>query len=53
MDTTDLVLIGRNEGARLVQALQAAQGQASQIIYVDSGSDDNSVQAARDMGATV
>ncbi|MEM7318762.1 MAG: glycosyltransferase family 2 protein [Pseudomonadota bacterium] len=53
MDITDLVLIGRNEGARLVQALQAAQGQASQIIYVDSGSDDNSVQAARDMGATV
>lgn len=49
----DLVLIGRNEGARLERALRSAQGQARRLVYVDSGSTDGSVAAARAAGATV
>jgi GT2 family glycosyltransferase len=47
------VLIGRNEGARLVAALAAAQGQVGRMVYVDSGSTDGSVEAARAAGAAV
>lgn len=49
----DLVLIGRNEGARLERALRSAQGQARRLVYVDSGSTDGSVAAARAAGARV
>ncbi|MCU9837677.1 glycosyltransferase [Ruegeria sp. WL0004] len=51
--TVDLILIGRNEGDRLIRALQAARGQAQRLIYVDSGSTDGSVAAARTAGAVV
>jgi GT2 family glycosyltransferase len=48
------VLIGRNEGDRLVRALYAVRVQnLYPIIYVDSGSTDGSVQAAEDAGATI
>jgi GT2 family glycosyltransferase len=47
------VLIGRNEGARLVAALQAALGQVGRMVYVDSGSADGSVEAAQAAGAAV
>src|SRR6056297_2264926 len=47
------VLIGRNEGARLVAALAAAAGQVGRIVYVDSGSTDGSVVEARAAGAVV
>lgn len=49
----DAIVIGRNEGARLLACLESLQGQVRQIIYVDSGSDDGSVQAAREAGASV
>ncbi|GLS85400.1 hypothetical protein GCM10010873_03730 [Cypionkella aquatica] len=49
----DAVVIGRNEGARLIQCLQSLQGRVRRLIYVDSGSGDGSVQAARDLGAEV
>lgn len=49
----DAVVIGRNEGARLVACLAALQGQVRRIVYVDSGSTDGSVAAARDAGARV
>ncbi|WP_323767599.1 glycosyltransferase [Antarctobacter sp.] len=49
----DVVLIGRNEGARLIAALASVQGQARQVVYVDSGSTDDSVTEARKSGATV
>ncbi|WP_417205752.1 glycosyltransferase [Antarctobacter sp.] len=49
----DVVLIGRNEGARLVAALDSVQGRARQVVYVDSGSTDDSVAAARKSGAMV
>lgn len=47
------VVIGRNEGARLIRCLDALKGQVSPIIYVDSGSTDGSVVAAEAAGATV
>ena len=49
----DVVLIGRNEGARLVRALEALKGTARQVVYVDSGSTDNSVTEAERRGARV
>lgn len=51
MTPVDVVLIGRNEGARLVAALASVQGQPRQIVYVDSGSTDDSLAEARKAGA--
>jgi len=45
------VVIGRNEGARLKACLAALQGEAERIVYVDSGSTDGSLEAARALGA--
>lgn len=53
MTPVDLVLIGRNEGARLVAGLASVAGAARRVVYVDSGSTDGSVAAARDAGAEV
>lgn len=47
------IVIGRNEGERLVRCLTSLQGKARPIIYVDSGSTDGSVAAAEDLGAEV
>ena len=47
----DAVVIGRNEGARLVACLQSLNGRVRRIVYVDSGSIDGSVAAARALGA--
>lgn len=51
--SVDVVLIGRNEGARLVAALDSVQGIARQVVYVDSGSTDDSVAQAEARGAKV
>ena len=51
--STAAVVIGRNEGARLIACLDALQGVAAQVIYVDSGSTDGSVEAAKARGAQV
>ncbi|WP_226624021.1 glycosyltransferase [Alloyangia pacifica] len=53
MTPVDVVLIGRNEGARLVAALASVVGQARQVVYVDSGSTDGSLAEARKAGAKV
>jgi GT2 family glycosyltransferase len=47
------VLIGRNEGERLVAALAAVRAQVARVVYVDSGSTDGSVEAALAAGAAV
>jgi len=47
------VAIGRNEGERLVACLDALQEKVTHIIYVDSGSSDDSVAAATARGAEV
>lgn len=47
------VAIGRNEGDRLKACLASLQGQVAHVVYVDSGSTDGSVEAARALGAEV
>ena len=49
----DAVVIGRNEGARLLACLRSLQGQVREVIYVDSGSTDGSAEAAAGLGARV
>ena len=55
MNAIAAIAIGRNEGARLIACLKSlkTQPQLSCIVYVDSGSTDESVAAARDLGAEV
>lgn len=49
----DAVVIGRNEGQRLIDCLASLRGQVRRIVYVDSGSTDGSPAAARAAGAEV
>jgi GT2 family glycosyltransferase len=49
----DAIAIGRNEGARLRACLASLRGQVGRVVYVDSGSTDGSVAAARSAGADV
>ena len=46
-----VVVIGRNEGERLVNCLKSFQNEASLVIYVDSGSTDASLENAKQLGA--
>jgi GT2 family glycosyltransferase len=48
-----VVVIGRNEGERLLRCLRSVRDRASLIVYVDSGSGDGSVTAAAALGADV
>lgn len=48
-----VVLIGRNEGARLVRSLASVTPVCDRVVYVDSGSHDDSVAAARTAGVQV
>ena len=50
---TGTVIIGRNEGARLIRCLESIPASARPMVYVDSGSTDGSVEAARAHGAIV
>lgn len=50
---TAIVIIGRNEGERLVRCLDSARQTPALVVYVDSASTDNSVANARDRGAEV
>lgn len=52
-DDIGAVVIGRNEGQRLIDCLTSIQGQVGRVVYVDSGSTDGSQEAARDLGAEV
>ncbi len=47
------VVIGRNEGARLVACLASIPVHLAPVVYVDSGSTDDSVVAAQAAGAKV
>jgi glycosyltransferase involved in cell wall biosynthesis len=47
------VVIGRNEGERLRRCLASVRRVIDDIVYVDSGSSDGSVDLARSMGAVV
>jgi glycosyltransferase involved in cell wall biosynthesis len=47
------VVIGRNEGTRLLTCLASLQPQIHRLIYVDSGSSDGSTKAALALGVEV
>lgn len=47
------VVIGRNEGARLLRCLHSLEAEVARITYVDSGSTDGSAQAAAAKGVDV
>jgi GT2 family glycosyltransferase len=47
-----IVIIGRNEGERLVSCLRSVAGEGV-MVYVDSGSSDDSVEHAKSLGAHV
>ena len=47
------IAIGKNEGERFLRCLASLAGKAEPIIYVDSGSTDGSVEAARAARAQV
>jgi GT2 family glycosyltransferase len=53
MTQVGAVVIGRNEGARLIGCLTSLKGQVARIVYVDSGSTDGSQDVARAIGAQV
>ncbi|MCP1501148.1 glycosyltransferase involved in cell wall biosynthesis [Pseudomonas migulae] len=48
-----VIVIGRNEGLRLERCLVSLVGAAEQVVYVDSGSTDDSVQMAKALGVEV
>lgn len=50
---TAIIIIGRNEGERLVRCLDSAKNSQALVVYVDSASTDNSVRHAQARGATV
>jgi GT2 family glycosyltransferase len=50
---TGVVVIGRNEGERLRRCLESVGEDTGKIVYVDSGSTDDSVKMAQGMGAEV
>jgi GT2 family glycosyltransferase len=53
MNRIGIVVIGRNEGPRLRRCLESVVGRSDAIVYVDSGSTDGSVAAARALGVEV
>lgn len=48
-----VVVIGRNEGARLDRCLRSALAASDSVVYVDSGSHDGSVALARSLDVDV
>jgi GT2 family glycosyltransferase len=52
-DEIAAVVIGRNEGERLLKCLESIRSQVDCVVYVDSGSTDGSAQAAEQLGARV
>ncbi|HEX3698272.1 MAG TPA: glycosyltransferase [Polyangia bacterium] len=53
MTRVGVVAIGRNEGERLRRCLASLVGRVARVVYVDSGSTDDSVALARAQGADV
>lgn len=51
--TIGFVAIGRNEGERLQRCLTSLKRQSDRVIYVDSGSKDDSIQIAKQIGVAV
>lgn len=47
------IIIGRNEGERLLACLASIPKDLGEVVYVDSGSTDGSIKAAKSAGALV
>ena len=52
-DELGIVVIGRNEGERLLRCLESASRGGHRVVYVDSGSTDDSVAGARALGSDI
>ena len=52
-DNLGIVIIGRNEGERLSRSINSAIRETCNVAYVDSGSTDNSITIAKQLGAEV
>lgn len=52
-DEIGVVVIGRNEGQRLIECLASVKCITDSIVYVDSGSTDESIAVAQSIGALV
>lgn len=52
-DDYGIVVIGRNEGPRLIECLASIKRHTGKVVYVDSGSRDGSVEAAQNLGIFV
>lgn len=48
-----VVIIGRNEGQRLSRCIKSAIRESSNVVYVDSGSTDDSITIAKQLGAEI
>src|ERR1700737_4853160 len=53
MGDIGVVVIGRNEGDRLAHCLRSVVGLGVTVVYVDSGSSDQSVEMAQRLGVSV
>lgn len=53
LDDVGAIVIGRNEGERLVSCLQSVKSGVRDFVYVDSGSTDGSISAASEIGASI
>ncbi|MBX3357084.1 MAG: glycosyltransferase family 2 protein [Phycisphaeraceae bacterium] len=53
MSRIGVVVIGRNEGDRLVRCIESLLGQGAPVVFADSGSTDGSAERARSLGADV
>jgi len=53
MDDIAIIAIGRNEGERLRRGLASISGRGLCVVYVDSGSTDDSVDIAKAAGARI
>ena len=53
MEHIGVVVIGRNEGDRLKRCLRSIDERISRVVYVDSGSSDDSVEFARSFNVEV
>lgn len=51
--TVSLCLIARNEAANLPRVIESVRGLATEVIVVDTGSTDDTVKIARQLGAKV
>src|ERR1700722_14461432 len=51
--TLGVVVIGRNEGERLIRCLESLRDQAACVVYVDSGSTDGSVERGHELATAV